>query len=93
MVAQVMDSDSLEKLYHCFQINLIARRQNAKLIETFEGFKYVNDSFYYLSTHRSLSLLDAMRQYPNTQELAYMMLQLIKAVEELHTLGFAHGNL
>jgi hypothetical protein len=34
-----------------------------------------------------------MRQYPNSSELAYMILQLLKAVRELHTLGFAHGNL
>ena len=93
MAAQMLDSDSLAKIYNSFQVNLIARRQNAKYIETFEGFSYINDKYYYLSTNQSFSLLDALRQYPTTSELAYMMLQLLKAVGELHTLGFAHGNL
>ena len=34
-----------------------------------------------------------MRQYPTSFELAFMILQLLKAVNEMNTLGFVHGNL
>ena len=58
----------------------------------FEGLSHLSNTSYSTATQRCLSLLDARRQHPTSSELAYMTLQLLKAVKELHTLGSANGN-
>ena len=52
----------------------------------------MNNTYYSITTQRCFSLLDATRQHPISSELAYMTLQLLKAVGELHTRGSAHWN-
>ena len=61
-------------------------------MEAFEGLSHLSNIPYSIPTQRCLSLLDARRQHPTSSERAYMFLQLLKAVGELHARGSAHGS-
>ena len=61
-------------------------------MEAFEGLSHLSSTSYSTPTQRCLSLLDARRQHPTSSERAYMFLQLLKAVSELHSRGSANGS-
>ena len=61
-------------------------------MEAFEGPSHLSSTPYSIPTQRCMSLLDARRQHPTISERAYMFLQLLKAVSELHARGSAHGS-
>ena len=61
-------------------------------MEAFEGLSHLSSTPSSIPTQRCLSLLAAGRQHPTTSERAYMLLQLLKAVGELHARGSANGS-
>ena len=62
-------------------------------MEAFEGPSHLSSTSSSIATQRCVSLLAARRQLPTSSERAYMILQLLNAVGELHTRGSAHGKL
>ena len=62
-------------------------------MEAFEGPSHLSSTSSSTANQRCVSLLAARRQLPTSSERAYMILQLLNAVGELHTRGSAHGKL
>jgi hypothetical protein len=61
-------------------------------MEAFEGLSHLSSPPSSIATQRCLSLLAARRQHSTSSERAYMFLQLLKALSELHSRGSANGS-
>jgi hypothetical protein len=70
-----------------FLVNKIARENQCRFIESLEGTFHGAQTMHYLTTHREYSLKEVLRLFSHREEMPHYMMQVVLAVEQLHSLG------